>query len=381
MADKRPRDSTSCTGPAAADGLAEVGEKRARTEHVVLNIGGVRFETTINTLCSFSDSFFAKMFGGTYDTRTESDGSYFIDRSGEHFGQVLNFMRTHRVALPPTQAGIVALQEEMEYYQLAGPFRDACLAAADYTRREMLDMRAQGHTVFSGANLSGLNLGYIDLGGCTMRGCKLQGADLSNADLSKCNLSGANLSGADLSNADIINCNLSGANLDGANLSECVFTESTSLSSASLRGADLSRTEFVLGSDLRENADITDAILDGARGSVRIDEGTQGIGELECINHLPHDIFQADSEVTKLGTVKLKDIWAERNFEEDGDASFVLTFNENPEGAECLIEQQQPSIDQFGGRSSSRATHMIQLGTLKIDKATGRVFGMTWYDV
>ena len=190
------------------------------------------------------------------------------------------------MALPPTQAGIVALQEEMEYYQLAGPFRDACLAAADYTRREMLDMRARGHTVFSGANLSGLNLGYIDLGGCTMRGCKLQGADLSNADLSNCNLSGANLSGADLSNADIINCKFSGANLDGANLSECVFTVSTSLSSASLRGADLSRTEFEPGSDLRENADITDAILDGARGSVRIDAGTQGIGELECINHL-----------------------------------------------------------------------------------------------
>eukprot|EP00964_Phaeocystis_antarctica_P063768 scaffold38295_cov49-Phaeocystis_antarctica.AAC.1 len=163
-------------------------------------------------------------------------------------------------------------------------------------------------------NLSGLNLGYIDLGGCTMRGCKLQGADLSNADLSNCNLSGANLSGADLSNADIINCKFSGANLDGANLSECVFTVSTSLSSASLRGADLSRTEFEPGSegsDLRENADITDAILDGARGSVRIDAGTQGIGELECINHLPYDMFRADSEVTKLGAVKLKDLWAD----------------------------------------------------------------------
>ena len=102
MADKRPRDSKSCTGPAAADGLAEVGEKRARTGPVVLNIGGVRFETTVNTLCSFSDSFFAKMFGGSYDTRTEPDGSYFIDRSGEHFGQVLNFMRTH------TQGGAAA---------------------------------------------------------------------------------------------------------------------------------------------------------------------------------------------------------------------------------------------------------------------------------
>ena len=294
------------------------------------------------------------------------------------------------MALPPTQAGVVALQEEMEYYLLAGPFRDACLAAADYTRREMLDMRARGHTVFSGANLSGLNLGYIDLGGCTMRGCKLQGADLSNADLSNCNLSGANLSGADLSNADmancnlsganlsgadlskadIINCNLDGANLDGANLSECVFTVSTSLSSASLRGADLSRTEFLPGSDLRENADITDAILDGARGSVRIDAGTQGIGELECINHLPHDMFRADSEVTKLGTVKLKDLWADAP-EEVGDASFVLTFNNNPEG------EERP--DEFGrSRSSSRAAHMIRLGELKIDRNTGLVSGMMW---
>ena len=278
------------------------------------------------------------------------------------------------MALPPTQAGIVALQEEMEYYLLAGPFRDACLAAADYTRREMLDMRARGHTVFSGANLSGLNLGYIDLGGCTMRGCKLQGADLSNADLSNCNLSGANLSGADLSNADIINCKFSGANLDGANLSECVFTVSTSLSSASLRGADLSRTEFEPGSDLRENADITDAILDGARGSVRIDAGTQGIGELECINHLPYDMFRADSEVTKLGAVKLKDLWADAP-EEVGDASFVLTFNDNPEGEE---RPNSYALEFGGSRSSSRAAHMIRLGELKIDRNTGLVSGMMW---
>ena len=88
---------------------------------MVLNVGGMRFETAVDTLCSFSGSFFAKMFGGSYDTRTEPNGSYFIDRSGEHFGQVLNFMRTHRLALPPTQAGMVALQEELEYYQLTGP--------------------------------------------------------------------------------------------------------------------------------------------------------------------------------------------------------------------------------------------------------------------
>ena len=243
---------------------------RQRTGHVVLNVGGMRFETTVDTLCSFSGSFFAKMFGGSYDTRTEPDGSYFIDRSGEHFGQVLNFMRTHRLALPPTQAGMVALQEELEYYQLTGPeyAQLASLAATDYTRREVMDMRARGYTLFSGANLSGLNLARLDLAGCTMERCELRGTDLAKAR--------------------ITNCDFTEANLDGANLSGCVFSASTDMSCASLRGANLSQVEFEPGSDLREDVDLTDAILDGASGSVRIGPGTKGIGELECNNHIPH---------------------------------------------------------------------------------------------
>ena len=105
---KRPRDSAGSTDlPEATKG------------HVVLNVGGERFETTVETLCGFTDSFFAKMFGGCYSTtQSMSDGSYFIDRyrSGEHFGQVLNFMRTHRVVLPTSQAALEALNEEMEYW-------------------------------------------------------------------------------------------------------------------------------------------------------------------------------------------------------------------------------------------------------------------------
>jgi uncharacterized protein YjbI with pentapeptide repeats len=363
MADKRPRDSTSCTGTgAAAGGLAEEGEKRAKTGHVVLNVGGVRFETTVNTLCSFSDSFFAKMFGGGYDTRTEPDGSYFIDRSGEHFGQVLNFMRTHRLALPLTQAGIVALQEEMEYYQLAGPFRDACLATTDYTRREMLDMRARGHTVFSGANLSGLNLGYIDLSKCIMQGCKLQGTDLSSANIYECNLSAANLSAANLSAANLLAANLSEANLDGANLSECVFTRSTRMYSASLRGADLSRVEFQPGSDLR-NVDITDAIFDGALGSVFIDRSTQGIDELECINQVPEEVLE-ESELTKLGTIKLKDLWPEaEGMIDTANESFVIEFNVNPEGMERPVVDGLYAREEFSRRPPSNAAHMIRLST------------------
>ena len=81
-------------------------------------------------------------------------------------------------------------------------------------------------------------------------------------------------------------------------------------------------------------------------------------------------MFRADSEVTKLGAVKLKDLWADAP-EEVGDASFVLTFNNNPEG------EERP--DEFGrSRSSSRAAHMIRLGELEIDRNTGLVSGMMW---
>ena len=346
MMGKRPRDST---GPTAVDELAEAGEKRAGTGHVVLNVGGMRFETTVDTLCSFSGSFFAKMFGGSYDTRTEPDGSYFIDRSGEHFGQVLNFMRTHRLALPPTQAGMVALQEELEYYQLTGPeyAQLTSLAATDYTRREVMDMRARGYTLFSGANLSGLNLARLDLEGCTMERCELRGTDLAKAK--------------------ITNCDFTEANLDGANLSGCVFSESTDMSCASLRGANLSRVEFEQGSDLREDVDLTDAILDGASGSVRIGPGTKGIGELECNNNIPHEVFFAcgqQSDVAKLGTVKIKDLWPDLDEGYEASDRVYLTFNDNPEG-----EEQPGYVDygEFSGgdnpdRPTSRAKHKIRVG-------------------
>ena len=96
------------------------------------------------------------------------------------------------------------------------------------------------------------------------------------------------LRGTDLAKARITNCDFTEANLDGANLSGCVFSASTDMSCASLRGANLSQVEFEPGSDLREDVDLTDAILDGASGSVRIGPGTKGIGELECNNHIPH---------------------------------------------------------------------------------------------
>lgn len=50
-------------------------------DQVVLNVGGLRFTTTVNTLRGApSPSLFAAMFSGRHAVQTAPDGSVFIDR-------------------------------------------------------------------------------------------------------------------------------------------------------------------------------------------------------------------------------------------------------------------------------------------------------------
>ena len=54
-------------------------------EIVKLNVGGERFETSLETLTKFPNSLFGKMFSGSTKLKQGSDGSYFIDRDGNQF--------------------------------------------------------------------------------------------------------------------------------------------------------------------------------------------------------------------------------------------------------------------------------------------------------
>jgi hypothetical protein len=91
-----------------AKGLAEVNARRtelgreieamrkhkeAQEGHVVLNIGGYRYETSVQTLRRVPHTFFDAYFSGRYAQDVCNDGSIFVDRDGEHFGHVLDYMR------------------------------------------------------------------------------------------------------------------------------------------------------------------------------------------------------------------------------------------------------------------------------------------------
>jgi hypothetical protein len=130
-----------------AKGLAEVAEERAKglatvdtrwaelhlevaTMHkhreaqegrVELNIGGDRFQTSVQTLRRVPHTFFDAYFSGRYAQDVCDDGSIFVDRDGEHFGYVLEYMHDGMVSVAepgarPSMSLLRALKREFGFY-------------------------------------------------------------------------------------------------------------------------------------------------------------------------------------------------------------------------------------------------------------------------
>jgi hypothetical protein len=119
-----------------AKALAEVDARRAElgcevaamhkhTEaqqgRVTLNIGGYRFETSVQTLRRMPHTFFDAYFSGRYAQDVCTDDSIFVDRDGEHFGHVLEYMRDGVVSVAeagtyPSVSLLRALKREFGFY-------------------------------------------------------------------------------------------------------------------------------------------------------------------------------------------------------------------------------------------------------------------------
>jgi N-acetylneuraminic acid mutarotase len=69
-------------------------QQEAQEGRVVLDIGGYRYTTSVQTLRRLPGTFFDAYFSGRYTMDRSEDGSIFIDRDGKHFGQVLEYLRS-----------------------------------------------------------------------------------------------------------------------------------------------------------------------------------------------------------------------------------------------------------------------------------------------
>jgi hypothetical protein len=87
--------------------------KEAQEGRVKLNIGGYRFETSVQALRRIPHTFFDAYFSGRYAQDVCDDGSIFVDRDGAHFGHVLQYMRDGvvSVAEPGARPSVSLLRE------------------------------------------------------------------------------------------------------------------------------------------------------------------------------------------------------------------------------------------------------------------------------
>eukprot|EP01083_Nonionella_stella_P087687 243992_1 len=95
------------------------------SEPITLDVGGMKYRTSLHTLTKYRNTVLSKMFEGKFALRSSKDGSYFIDRDGTYFGMILNYLRSGQIIIPQNdwQYIITHLLVESQYYQIASLHR------------------------------------------------------------------------------------------------------------------------------------------------------------------------------------------------------------------------------------------------------------------
>lgn len=87
---------------------------------VDLNVGGMLYSTTRTTLLRY-DSMLAAMFSGRHELKRRADGRVFIDRDGELFKYVLQYLRDGDLDVAYLDKGLrERLKREAAFYCLPG---------------------------------------------------------------------------------------------------------------------------------------------------------------------------------------------------------------------------------------------------------------------
>ncbi|NXO94573.1 KCNRG protein, partial [Certhia brachydactyla] len=87
-------------------------------EVIVLNVGGVRFVTRASTLKQFPESRLAQMVNDDDQEFKLVNGEFFVDRDGDLFSYIMDFLRTFQLSLPTDFSDYQRLKREAEFYGL-----------------------------------------------------------------------------------------------------------------------------------------------------------------------------------------------------------------------------------------------------------------------
>jgi len=84
---------------------------------VSLNVGGVIYYTTLSTLIKEKDSMLSSMFSGRHNLVKDENGHYFLDRDGQLFRYILNYLRTSKIP-DLSDNELNDLRVEAEYFSI-----------------------------------------------------------------------------------------------------------------------------------------------------------------------------------------------------------------------------------------------------------------------
>lgn len=91
------------------------------TEELKLNVGGILYSTTLQTIKKYPNSMLNRMFDDEWMKNKQDDKPIFIDRDGIPFRNILSFLRDgYKIVLPTDGEELTKLRNEAEYYLLDG---------------------------------------------------------------------------------------------------------------------------------------------------------------------------------------------------------------------------------------------------------------------
>jgi hypothetical protein len=158
--------------------------KESQEGRVELNIGGYRFETSVQTLRRVPHTFFDAYCSGRYAQDVCADGSIFVDRDGEHFGHVLEYMRNGVVSAAeaganPSVSLLRALKREFGFYcielfteELKQPDASYIMGGnGDYSISALSSMERYDASLNHWSAVAAMNNDRYCFGACTILSC------------------------------------------------------------------------------------------------------------------------------------------------------------------------------------------------------------------
>ena len=117
-----------------------------QNEIIKLNVGGVHFVTFRSPLLTIKGSYFSHRFGGRFRAGPKLDGRFFVDRNGERFGVILEYLRNgNKVVLPNDVSDLQALKLEAKFYCLPTLVQLIRLAIRDKSHVLTNDQKLSAH--------------------------------------------------------------------------------------------------------------------------------------------------------------------------------------------------------------------------------------------